>query len=118
MQDTKLTNVVRAYCGAYQSEDRAAAEALLTEDFRFTSPNDDAIDKATYFDRCWPTSGALHEQRIENILVEGEQAFVTYRCFAPNGESFRNTEFLTFSGERIASVNLYFGPAWRNGALV
>lgn len=118
MQDTKLTDMVRAYCGAYQSENRAAAEALLAEDFRFTSPNDDAIDKATYFERCWPDRDVHHEQQIENIVVEGEQAFVTYSCTTPGGKSFRNTEFLTFSGERIASVNLYFGPTWQDGVLV
>ena len=118
MQDRKLTNVVRAYCGAYQAENREAAEALLAEDFSFTSPNDDGIDKATYFERCWPNGDPSHEQRIESIVVEGDQAFVTYSCHSPNGKSFRNTEFLTFSGERIASINVYFGPAWQDGVLV
>ena len=58
MQDTKLTNVVRAYFGAYESENRELAETLLADDFTFTSPNDDGIDKATYFERCWPNSDA------------------------------------------------------------
>jgi ketosteroid isomerase-like protein len=118
MQDTKLTNVVRAYFGAYESENRAAAEALLADDFRFTSPNDDAIDKATYFERCWPNREPSRDQRIESIVVDGQQAFVTYRCADPSGKSFRNTEFLTFSGERIASVNVYFGAAYQDGVFV
>ena len=118
MQDTKLTNVVRAYFGAYETEDRAAAEALLADDFRFTSPNDDGIDKATYFERCWPNREPSREQRIESIVVEGEKAFVTYSCAAPGGKSYRNTEFLTFSGERIASVDVYFGPAYQDGVFV
>ena len=118
MQDTKLTDVVRAYRGAYQAEDREVADALLAEDFSFTSPNDDGIDKATYFERCWPNGDPKDEQRIESIVVDGDQAFVTYSCHAPNGKSFRNTEFLTFSGERIASVDVYFGPVWQDGVLV
>lgn len=118
MQDTKLTNVVRAYVGAYESENREAFEALLADDFRFTSPNDDSIDKATWFERCWPHREASHQQRIENIVVDGEQAFVTYLCAVEGGKSFRNTEFLTFSGERIASVNVYFGPAYQDGVLL
>ena len=118
MQDLKLTNVVRAYCGAYQTENREVAEALLADEFSFTSPNDDAIDKATYFERCWPDGDARDEQRIESILVEGDQAFVTYTCRSEGGRSFRNTEFLTFSGERISSVNVYFGPVWQDGVLV
>ena len=96
MQDTKLTDVVRAYCG----------------------PNDDAIDKATYFERCWPNRDPSHRQRIENIVVQGDKAFVTYRCSSASGKEFRNTEFLTFSGERIASVNVYFSAAYQDGVLV
>ena len=118
MQDRKLTNVVRAYCGAYQTGNREVAESLLAEDFSFTSPHDDGIDKATYFERCWPDRDPSHEQRIESLIVDGDQAFVTYRCSTANGKSFRNTEFLTFSGERIASVDVYFGPAWQDGVLV
>jgi ketosteroid isomerase-like protein len=118
MQDTKLTDVVRAYYGAYESEDREAAEALLADDFSFTSPNDHAIDKATYFERCWPDHDPGHHQHIEQIVVQGEKAFVTYSCLTPGGKEFRNTEFLTFEGERIASVSVYFGAAYRDGVLL
>ncbi|MDB5883472.1 MAG: ketosteroid isomerase-like protein [Ramlibacter sp.] len=118
MQDNKLTQVVRAYFGAYESENRAVAEALLADDFRFTSPNDDSIDKATYFERCWPHGEPSRDQRIESIVVEGQKAYVTYLCADAGGKSFRNTEFLTFSGERIASVNVYFGPAYQDGVFV
>jgi ketosteroid isomerase-like protein len=118
MQDTKLTEVVRAYFGAYENEDREVAETLLADDFTFTSPNDDAIDKATYFERCWPDSDSRRDQNIESIFVEGNKAFVTYRCATANGKSFRNTEFLTFRGERISSVNVYFGAAYQDGVFV
>lgn len=118
MQDTKLTNVVRAYFGAYETEDREAAEQLLADGFTFTSPNDDGIDKATYFERCWPNRDASRDQKIENIVVDGQNAFVTYLCATEGGKSFRNTEFLTFSGERIASVNVYFGAAYQDGVFV
>ena len=118
MQDTKLSNVVRAYLGAYESENRDAAEKLLSEDFTFTSPHDDAIDRATYFERCWPQGDASRDQTIEKIVVDGDKAFVTYSCATGNGKSFRNTEFFTFSGERIASVDVYFGAAYQNGVIL
>ncbi len=118
MQDTKLTNVVRAYFGAYETENREVVESLLADNFTFTSPNDDSIDKATYFERCWPNRDFSRDQRIENIVVDGERAFVTYSCATEGGKSFRNTEFLTFSGERIASVNVYFGAAYQDGVFV
>ena len=117
MQDTKLTNIVRAYFDAYESENREVAETLLAADFTFTSPNDDAIDRATYFERCWPNSDAAREQLIEKIVVDGDKAFVTYLCSSAGGKSFRNTEFMTFVDGRIASVNVYFGASYQNGAL-
>ena len=118
MQDKKLSDVVRAYFDAYESENRVVAEELLADGFTFTSPNDDAIDRATYFERCWPQGDAAREQKIEKILVDGNKAFVTYSCAIGNGRSFRNTEFFTFSGERIASVDVYFGAAYQNGVIV
>jgi ketosteroid isomerase-like protein len=123
MQDTKLndaarSDAVRSSFGAYESEDRDAAELLLADDFTFTSPNDDNIDRATYFERCWPQNDAAREQTIEKIVVEGDKAFVTYTCATGNGKSFRNTEFFTFAGERIASVDVYFGAAYQDGVIV
>ena len=118
MQETKLKNVVRAYIGAYEAENREAVEALLADDFTFTSPNDDGIDKATYFERCWPNREPSRDQRIESIVVDGEKAFVTYLCATDSGKSFRNTEYLTFDGERIASVNVYFGAAYQDGVFL
>jgi ketosteroid isomerase-like protein len=115
MQDTKLSKVVRAYVQAYDTEDRAAAESLFTDDFTFTSPHDNAIDRATYFERCWPDNETLSEQKIESIVVDGDKAFVTYLSSSLTGKSFRNTEFLTFRGALISSVNVYFGPGYQDG---
>jgi hypothetical protein len=42
--------------GAYESGDRRVIEELLTDDFTFYSPPDPGIDRATYFERCWPNS--------------------------------------------------------------
>jgi len=56
MNSEDKINAVRALFKALISQDRPAAEALLDDHFHFTSPYDDAIDKATYFERCWPNS--------------------------------------------------------------
>lgn len=117
MQHTNLSDVVRAYFGAYETENREVVETLLADNFTFTSPNDDAIDKATYFERCWPNSDVARDQQIEKIVVDGDKAFVTYLCSSAGGKTFRNTEFLTFVDGRIASVNVYFGAAYQDGVM-
>lgn len=111
-------DIVRALFAAYLSSDRKAAEDRLTEDFRFTSPYDDAIDKAEYFVRCWRGSDWIERHELERILVQGEEAFVTYQCVAKGCKSFRNTEFFGFEGDRIKSIDVYFGATYQNGAFV
>ena len=41
---------------AYVDKERAAIEALLDDDFQFTSPIDNVLDRATYMKICWPNS--------------------------------------------------------------
>jgi ketosteroid isomerase-like protein len=111
-------DLVRAVFAAYLANDRKAVEDYFTDDFRFTSPYDDALDKANYFARCWQSPDWIEQQDIEKIFVEGEEAFVTYRCVARDGKSFRNTEFFRFEGDRIKSIDVYFGASYRHGVFV
>jgi ketosteroid isomerase-like protein len=109
---------IRALFAAYLADDREAVVDALTDDFRFTSPYDDAIDKATYFERCWKASGWIARHDIERVFVEGDEAFVTYKCVAKDGKSFRNTEFFVFAGDKVRSIDVYFGAAWQDGVFV
>ena len=118
MTSTGKTEIIRKLFAAYLSNDRQAVEAAFTDDFRFTSPYDDEIDKATYFERCWRVPDWIERQDLETIMAEGEAAFVTYRCVAKNGKSFRNTEFFSFEGERIRRIDVYFGATYENGQFV
>ncbi|HEV7634313.1 MAG TPA: nuclear transport factor 2 family protein, partial [Bradyrhizobium sp.] len=92
MPEPDREKIIRALFAAYLANDRKAIEDSLTDDFRFTSPYDDEIDKATYFARCWRVSDWIERHRIEKVIVDGDGAFVTYQCVAKDGKSFRNTE--------------------------
>jgi len=110
--------IIRSIFAAYMSNDRKAVEDALTDDFHFTSPYDDEIDKATYFIRCWRNSDWIERHELERIFVEGDEAYVTYKCTARGGKSFRNTEFFTFEGGKVKRIDVYFGAAYQNGAFV
>jgi ketosteroid isomerase-like protein len=111
-------DLIRDIFAAYLANDRGRVEQALTDDFRFTSPYDDRIDKPTYFERCWRNSDWIERHVLETILVEGDKAFVTYRCFAKDGKSFRNTEFFVFAGDKVKSIDVYFGANYENGVFV
>jgi len=112
------TDLIRAIFAAYRANDRRRVEDALSEDFRFTSPFDDRIDKATYFARCWKNADWIERHELERIFVDGDQAFVTYQCVAKDGKSFRNTEFFVFSGDKVQSIDVYFGAAYQSGLFV
>jgi ketosteroid isomerase-like protein len=106
--------IMEAY-GAYETDDRATIEKWIAPDFSFTSPYDDGIDRQTYFERCWPNHETTAKMKVERIFIDGDAAFVTYLGKSTDGRSFRNTEYLTFRGGKIASVEVYFGAEYREG---
>ena len=67
MQDTRKSDLIRGYFDAYRTKDRRTMEAALAGDFTFTSPCDDAIDKAEYFRRCWPNRHRIRDCVIQRI---------------------------------------------------
>jgi ketosteroid isomerase-like protein len=110
--------IIRAIFAAYLSSDRKVVDDALADDFRFTSPYDDEIDKTTYFERCWRSSGWIERHELEKIFVEGDEAFVTYKCVAKGGRSFRNTEFFVFKGDKVRRIDVYFGATYQDGVFV
>ena len=111
-------DLVRNFFAIFRSKDREAAEALLAEDFTFTSPYDDAIDKAAYFERCWPGSARIRSHVIESLCEAGDEVFVVYKCTTDDGREFRNTEHFTFDRDRIRQVAVYFGATYRDSKFI
>ena len=118
MPDRSKADIIRGIFAAYLANDRKFVEDCFTDDFRFTSPFDDSIDKATYFERCWRVADWIAQHELERIVVEGDAAFVTYRCVARTGKSFRNTEFFRFEGDRIRGIDVYFGASYQNDVFI
>lgn len=118
MSDTDKTEIIHAVFAAYLANDRKAVEGFFSDDFRFTSPYDDAIDKRTYFERCWRGSGWIERHDLEKIVVDGNKAFVTYACTAKGGKAFRNTEFFVFDGDKVKRIDVYFGATYQDGVFV
>src|SRR5512142_2498670 len=109
MGKASAADLVRRYLTAFVTRDRRTMEEGLAEDFTFTSPRDDHIDKAAFFERCYPGGEMFRSQEIEQIFENGSEAVVRYRAELKDGTKFRNMEFIRFVGEKIKSVDVYFG---------
>ena len=102
-------SVVRRCYQAYVDKDRAAIEAIISDDFHFTSPLDNRIDRTTYFQRCWPNSKTITGFDFVALEGVGDRVFVIYEGRSNHGHRFRNTEILTVRDARIVDVEVYFG---------
>ena len=101
--------VARKSYQAYVDKDRAAIESVIADDFHFTSPLDNRLDRATYFSRCWPNSKSIAAFEFISLVADGERVFVTYEGHSDSGKRFRNTEILTVRDGKISDAEVYFG---------
>jgi ketosteroid isomerase-like protein len=95
--------------GAYVSGDRRIVEQLLSDDFTFYSPADVGIHRARYFERCWPNAELIEKFEFIRLIEAGDEVVVTYESTKTDGSRFRNTEVLTFEGQKICKAEVYFG---------
>lgn len=101
--------VVRDCYSAYESGDRGILEQILTPDFTFSAPPDVGIDRATYFERCWPNSKTIEAFEYSRLFEANDEVIVTYEATKTDGRRFRNTEIFGFDGDQISRVEVYFG---------
>jgi ketosteroid isomerase-like protein len=94
---------------AYVDKDRAVIGSLVADDFHFTSPLDNRIDRGTYFARCWPNSEDITAFTFIHCVQDGDRVFVTYEGRGPGGKGFRNTEILTIRDGKLVEAEVYFG---------
>jgi len=101
---------VRAAFEAYLGQDQDAMERLLADDLVFTSPQDDHIDRAAYFERCFPTVDRLRSQEILELVAAGKDGvFILYEYELESGARHRNTEYITVRDGQLAEIQVFFG---------
>jgi ketosteroid isomerase-like protein len=108
MSDDNL-HIACACYQAYADKDRATLETLISDDFHFTSPLDNRIDRTTYFERCWPNNRTIRGYDFVHLAAEGDCVFITYEAESTTGRRFRNTEVMTIRNGRITNVEVFFG---------
>ena len=103
------TEIAHSMYRAFAAGERGVVEAAFAPGLVFHSPPDPQLDRDGYFERCWPGSGNGNEFEFVRTIESGDEVVVTYEATRVDGSRFRNTEVLTFDGEKIAEVEVYFG---------
>lgn len=111
-----VEETITRYFRAFDTNDRKELEAVIADDFRFTSPYDDAIGREAFMERCWPMAEKIEKHLIERICVEDDTAFVTFlMMMADSGTQARNTIFATVRDGQVAEVHVYIGEQYEAG---
>ena len=110
MATSHRAQLTRNFYRAFVAADRDFVEQLLDEEFSFSSPVDVGLDRAGFFARCWPGAGHVAQEFEFVRLVEvGDEVIVTYVMRRADGGRGRNTEVLTFKGDKVVAAEVYFG---------
>jgi hypothetical protein len=104
------SEVVRRFFEAFKARERDVAESMLADDFSFSSPHDPELDRAGYFERCWPNMEHMRSIELDRMVESGEEVFIRYHVTRHSGERFRNAELIRTNGDRIERVEVYYGP--------
>jgi len=74
--------IVRSYYKAWEKKDWSPVDALLAENFTFTSANDDGhISKSAFKKGCWETQiDFIDHFEIERLFGQDNEVFVKYLC--------------------------------------
>jgi len=108
-QERSPLTIARACLKAYVEKDRAAIESMLADDYHFTSPIDNALDRTTYFKRCWPNSKAMEAFDFIYGAEFGDHALIVYEARTNTGKRFRNSEVHTIRDGKLIATEVYFG---------
>ena len=111
--------IIRKWYKAWEQKDEGQFEALMADNFTFSSAaGDDHISRSTFKTQCWDTQAKLIERSdLERVITSGNDAFVKYLCTTKNGKSFRNVEYLRVRDGKVESLECYFGgPGYPSAA--
>jgi hypothetical protein len=105
--------IARKLYTSFAEGDRDTIEKYLTSNFHFSSPPDPNLDRAGFFERCWPHAGDGQAVNFIRLIEWGDEVIVTYEMSQEDGSKGRNTEVLTFDGDQVCRQEVYFGWSYR-----
>jgi hypothetical protein len=102
--------IIRNYFSGWEKKDWSIVAKNLAEGFTFTSPApDDHINAQQFKDKCWVEADHVRTFEFPKIAESGNQAFAIVHVMTMDNRVIRNVEFFTFEGQKIKSIEVFFG---------
>lgn len=102
--------IIKSYFSGWEKKDWNMVARNLAEGFTFTSPApDDHIDIKKFKDKCWVQADHIKTFEFPKIAETGNQAFAIVHVITTDNRVIRNVEFFTFEGNKIKSIEVFFG---------
>lgn len=111
MSEMTNSDVVLAFMRAFHEQDRSRADELMSDDFVFTSPQDDHIDKSRWFERCFSSADHFDGASETLQIVEVDDVVLHRYQYRVNGVEWRSTEAIRVVDGQVREVEVYFGGA-------
>jgi ketosteroid isomerase-like protein len=107
----KSDEIIRRWYAAWEQKDWRPVDALLADDFTFSSAaGDDHISKSAFKAQCWETQkNFIQRFELHRVFGSGNEAMVMYICHTTNGKTLRNVEYLQLRDDKVAAIECYFG---------
>ncbi len=109
--DAAKEQLIRKWYAAWEQKKWGPVDALLADNFTFSSAaGDDHISKSEFKTKCWQSQiNFIDRFELERVIGNRNDAFVKYLCRTKNGKSFRNVEYLRVTDEKVEAIECYFG---------
>lgn len=105
----RIQDTIQAYFSCYETGDQTTLENLLDEQFEFSSPHDQKLDKTSYFERCWGFNKTVKEYQILKYIESSNEAFLNYRAITYDNRSIENVEYFEIKDGRIVRIKVFYG---------
>jgi len=102
--------IITGFYAGWEQKDWNRVVSHLAAGFTFTSPApDDHIPLEEYRAKCW--SQADYIAKVEFVKISGDDhaAFAIVHIITRDNRVLRNTDYFTFRGGKIASIEVFFG---------
>lgn len=109
--NAKSEEIIRRWYAAWEQKDWQPVDALLADDFTFSSAaGDDHISRSAFKAQCWETQrNFIQRFELQRVFGSGNEAMVMYICHTTNGKTLRNVEYLRLRDDKVAAIECYFG---------